>query len=213
VVRFSLEQSSFSAPSLENPDEPQKIKNPLEEVAPSSRPITFSKTGKTWKSDESEGFRAAVLARQLTPVLDDLLIENAVYPRPLWFASNRRLKIGDELDVAGESLPMIVAGKAKGSCHLKLESIEPVNGHPCGVFSVTGDISRTGFPDFEGNLTDEDISIQSGKLWLSLLYPVILRAELDTIQTSKSGGQGNLSGHGQGAVKVSITRDWKPVAP
>lgn len=212
-VRFTLEQSSFSIPSAEGPDgERQKISNPLEQVAPSTRPVTFTKSGDTWKSDDRGSFHAAVLSKQLTPVLDELLIDNALAPHALWFAK-RRLKIGDEFDVAGPSLPMLVAGNAKGSFHLKLEAIDAVGGHPCGVFSITGDYSRKEFPDFEGNLTDEDVSIQSGKLWLSLLHPVILKEELDTIQTFKSGGQGNLSGRGQGTIKVSVTREWKALDP
>lgn len=212
-VRFTLEQSSFSVPSADDPDgEQKKISNPLEQVAPSTRPVTFTKSGNAWKTSDSDGFHAAVLSKQLTPVLDELLVENALAPHPLWFAK-RRIKIGDELDVAAASLPMLVAGKAKGSLHLKLESIEGVGGHPCGVFSVTGDYSRKEFPDFEGNLTDEDVSIQSGKLWLSLLHPVILKEELDTIQTFKSGGQGNLSGRGQGTIKVSVKREWKALTP
>lgn len=210
-IRFTLEQSSFSVPSADNPDgERQKTANPLEQVAPSTRPITFTKSGKVWKCDERDGFRAAVLSRQLTPVLDELLIENALAPHPLWF-SKRRIRIGDELDVGGDTISMLVAGEAKGSLHLKLEAIEPVNGHPCGVFAVSGDYSRKQFPDFEGDLTDEDVTIESGKLWLSLLHPVVLKEELDTIQTFKSGGHGGLAGRGQGSVKVTVTRDWKPV--
>jgi hypothetical protein len=84
-----------------------------------------------------------------------------------------------------------------------------VKGHPCGVFSVTGDFSRKQFPDFDGNFTDEDVTIQSGKIWLSLIYPIILKEELDTIQSFKSGGQGGLVGRGQGTVKVSVEREWK----
>lgn len=212
-VRFTLEQSNFTVPSAEDPDgEPRKITDPLENVAPSTRPITFRKTGKTWISDERDGFRAAVLSKQLTPVLDELLIDSALAPRPQWFAKHR-LKIGDELDVTGDSLPMLLAGDAKGSFHLKLEALEPVDGHPCGVFSITGNFSRKQFPDFEGNLTDEEVSIQSGKLWLSLLHPVILKEELDTIQSFKSGGQGGLAGRGQGTIKLFIKRDWKPLPP
>jgi len=212
-VRYTLEQSSFSVPTPDKPDATkQAIADPLEQVAPSTRPVTFRKTGKVWKSDDRDGFRAAVLSKELTPVFDELLIESALAPRTLWFAK-RRMRVGDQLVVTGDSLPMLLAGRAKGSFALKLESFEPVEGHPCGVFSVTGDFSRKQFPDFEGDLTDEDVTIQSGKIWLSLVYPVILREELDTVQTFKSGGQGGLVGRGQGTVKLSVKRDWKALAP
>ena len=210
-VRYTLEQSSFSIPTPENPEGATKAAgDTLGQVASPAKPVTYRKSGKTWRSEDRDGFRAAVLSKQLTPVFDLLLIENALAPRTLWFAK-RRLKIGDQVIVSGDSLPMLLAGDAKGSITAKLESFEPVEGHPCGVFSVTGDFSRKNFPDFEGNVTDEDITIQSGKIWLSLVYPVILKEELDTIQTFKSGGQGGLVARGQGTVKVSVTRAWKRI--
>lgn len=212
-VRYTLEQSSFSLPTPDNPEAAKKTSGgALEQVAPAARPITFSHTGKAWRSDDSDGFRAAVLSKQLSPVFDQLLVENALAARPLWFAK-RRFQIGDQLVVTAETLPMLLAGTAKGSFALKLESFEPVAGHPCGVFSVTGDFSRKQFPDFEGNVIDEEVTIQSGKLWLSLVYPVILKEELDTIQSYKSGGRGGLVARGQGAVKISATRAWKRLDP
>jgi hypothetical protein len=212
-VRYTLEQSSFTIPTPDKPDAaPQAVTDPLEQVAPSNKPVTFTRNGKAWRSDDRDGFRAAVLSKQLTPVFDELLIENALAPRSLWFGKHR-FRIGEQLSVTGDMLPMLLAGHAKGSFTLKLESLEPVDGHPCGVFSVTGDFSRKQFPDFEGNLTDEDVTVQSGKLWLSLIHPVILREELETIQTFKSGGQGGAVSRGQGAIKVSVKRDWKPLPP
>jgi hypothetical protein len=211
-VRHTLEQSSFSVPSPDADDGAmQNITDPLEQLAPSAKPVTFRKSGATWKSDEKDGFRAAALSRQLTPFLDELLIENAIAPRPRWFAG-RRIKPGDKIPVTGDSLPMILAGNAKGSLTLTLESFEAVDGHPCGVFTITGDYSRKQFPDFDGNLTDEDVTIQSGKIWLSLIHPVVLREEFATIQTFKSGGHGGASVRGQGTIKVSVKRSWKPLA-
>lgn len=212
-VRYTRQQSDFTIPVADGSDgETKKIANPLEQVAPVIKPVTFIKSGKKWETAESDGFQAAVLSKVLTPVLDGLLVESALAPRPLWFAKHR-FKIGDELDVTGDLLPMLLAGQGKGSFHLKLEAIEAVGGHPCGVFSVTGDFSRKQFPDFEGNLTDEEVSIQSGKLWLSLLYPIVLKEEYDSIQTFKSGGNGGLAGRGQGSIKHSVKRDWKSLDP
>jgi hypothetical protein len=208
-VRHTLEQSSFSIPSVDEKDGVAKlIEDPLKQVAPSNKPLEFHLTGKTWKADDSEGFRAAVLSKQLSPVFEDVLQENALSPRPMWF-SKRRLKSGDEITVTGESLPMLLAGDAKGTLKLKLESFEAVEGHPCGVFSIKGDYSRKQFPDFEGVFTDEDVTIQSGKIWLSLIHPLVLRQELATIQTFKTGGQGGLVARGQGTVKVFLLCSWK----
>jgi hypothetical protein len=212
-VRYTLELSSFALPAPAKPDGAKKTPDAQPpQVAPPVQPVIFRKSDKTWEAADSHSFRAAMLSQQLSPVFEQLLVENALATRPLWFAK-RRFKIGDQLDVASDALPMLLTGNATGSFTLKLESFEPVEGHPCGVFSVTGDYSRKQFPDFEGNLTDQDVTIPSGKIWFSLLYPMILKEELATIQTSKSGTQGGSLKRGQGSVGISVTRAWKRLDP
>lgn len=209
-IRYTMELSTFTEPLAKGADDSDKPV--VRQLAPPSKPQTFKKTGSTWKADESEGFRAAALSSQLSPVIDQLLVENALAPRPLWFAK-KRFKIGDKLIVSEKTLPMLLAGNAKGSLTLTLESFDSVKGHPCGVFTVTGDYSRKRVPDFEGNLTDEDVAIESGKLWLSLVYPLVLREESDTIKSSRTGGHGNPGARSQGTAKVSVIREWKATAP
>lgn len=205
-VRYTLEQSTFAEPVMEGAD---KSKQPaVKELARPSKPQVFRESGGTWKADDSGNFQAAFLSKQLSPVFDSLLTENTLAPRTLWFGKHR-FKIGDKLKVSAESLPMLLTGNVKGSLELTFESVEPVKGHPCGVFAVTGNYSRKQRIDFQGESNDEDVSIQSGKLWLSLIYPLILREEIDTIQSTKSGGGGGLSARGQGSVKVSVIREWK----
>lgn len=211
-VSYALKEIAFQIPSTDPKKEPQKVADPFTQTPPSTKPVTFVKSGKAWKISERADFHSAVLAAQVAPVLDELLIESALAPRALWFAKHR-IKIGHEFDVTGDALSMLLSGNAKGSLHLKFESIDAVHGQPCGVFSVTGEYTRKDFPDFSGNLTDEEVSIQSGKLWLSLIHPVILKEELDTIQTFKSGGNGGLAGRAQGNIKLTVTREWKPKAP
>lgn len=209
-VRYTLEQSTFAEPVIEGAD---KSKQPVvKQLAPPSRPRVFGKSGTTWKADDTEGFRAAALSKQLGPVFDSLLVENALAPRTLWFGKHR-FKIGDTLAVSGESLPMLVTGNAKGSLDLTFQAVEAVKGHPCAVFAVKGEFSRKQFTDFEGDFSDEEVNIQSGKLWVSLIYPIILREETDTIQSTKSGGGGGLAARSQGSVKVSVIREWKTTGP
>jgi hypothetical protein len=209
-IRHTLEQAGFQIPSPDDPDsEGKTLADPLSAFTPANSTVTLLKDGNNWKGAPDGGFRAATIARELTPVMDPLLVENALAPRSLWFSPKKRFKTGDTLTVAGSSLPMLVPGKAVGSLDLKLESIGAVDGHPCGVFAVIGHYQRTAFPDFEGAFTDEDVTIQSGKLWLSLIHPIILREELDTIQTLKSGSRGAQNVRSQGTIKVSIKREWK----
>ncbi len=204
-VRYNLLESTFAEPVSETDGEKEPV---VRSLAPASKPMVFQKTGTTWKADNKEGFRAVTLSKVLSPVFEDLLVENALAPHSLWFGK-KRFKIGDQLTVPENSLPMLVTGNAKGSLTLKLESIEAVKGHPCGVFAVTGNYSRKQSPDFEGDLTDEDVSVQSGKLWLSLIHPIILKEELETSQSTRTGGQGNAATRGEGSNKVSVVREWK----
>jgi hypothetical protein len=209
-VRHTLEQSGFSIPSPDDPEGTKKTLNdPLSSITPANRTQIFRRSGRTWAADPSGGFRSATLAKDLAPVLDQLLIENALAPRPLWFSAKKRFKPGDELIITSETLPMLVGGNISGTLKLKLESFDAVHGHPCAVFAVSGDYRRKDAPDFEGVFTDEDVTIQSGKLWLSIIHPIILKEELDTIQTVSSGSLGGQKTKGQGSIKVSVERRWK----
>jgi len=211
-VRHTIEETGFSTPSAEDSENAKQIlTDPFKAISSGSKSNTFLKQGDTWRADPPNDFRSASLIRDLAPSFDALLAENALAPRPLWFSDKKRFKPGDQLTVAGVSLPMLVTGDASGSLTLTLGSFESVDGHPCAVFSVTGDYSRKQFPDFEGVFTDEEVTIESGKLWLSLIHPLILREELQTVQTIKSGSSGAQTTRGQGSIQVSVKRTWKPL--
>jgi hypothetical protein len=205
-VSYTLLESIFTEPVIEGADDSKKPV--VRQLEPPSAPFEFLKSGSTWKSAVPTDFRIASRAQTIGPYFEQLLVENTLAPRPLWFGK-KRYKIGDELTVSQEFLPMLVTGNAKGQMKLKLESFDAVSGHPCGVFSVAGDFSRKQFPHFDGSVTNEEVTVESGKLWLSLLYPLILREETDVILTSSSGGQGGLSSSGRSSAKVSVTREWK----
>jgi len=207
TVRYSMKKSGFSAPAQESQDGNKEAAQPFGGDSGTNSGLTFVQRDGVWGLQHGGDFRLMALSQQLSPVFNDLLVDNALMPRPLWF-SKQRLKIGDELEVSGPLIPMLVAGEASGSLKLRLEAIEPVQGHPCGRFSVAGRFSRRGFPDFDGSLTDQEVTIESGSLWLSLVHPVILRQQLKTIQTFKPTGDGGPVGRGQGAIESSVELEW-----
>jgi hypothetical protein len=210
-VLHVIESTGFTKPGSDDADEAAtKTQDPLERVAAKRESQVFRKSGSSWACDSKDTFRAATISRQIGPVFDELLFENALAPRPVWF-SKRRFKPGDMLTLTGDSLQMLVAGRAAGTLELELDGFEGVDGHPCGVFHIKGSFSRKGFPDFDGTLTDEEVTIQSGKLWLSLLHPVVLREDLETVQSLTSGEKGGLVTRWQGAVGLDIRRTWKPL--
>lgn len=207
-VRYTLEQSSFSKPSLNKEEAEKIVADPIRQVIEGRKPMVFRLKNEVWQADDSGSLHAAGISKQLSPVFDELLQENSLAPRPMWF-SKKRVKPGDEFTLTDESLGMLVAGNPKGKVKIRLDSFDAFKGHPCGVFSITGNYNRKKFLDFEGVPTDEDVTIQTGKLWLSLVYPVVIKEELDSIQTFTTGGQGGLSIRGQGAVMLTVERAWK----
>ncbi len=222
-VTFTFIDFKFIKPEDKNKaPEPAKVINPKKPVAldPAETPApapppqehVFIKSGSTWRPDDTTDFATAALAQQLSPVFQQILIDNALASRTEWFGKHR-IKLGETLTLSGAALAMLIPGDATGKLTLKLDSIAAVSGHPCGVFSYSGSYKRKQFPDLQGNLTDQEITIQSGKIWLSLLHPLVLRMEADTIQTTKSGGHGGLATHGQGASKVSNIIEWKSSNP
>jgi hypothetical protein len=214
VLRYMPHEFSFFVPTTEKAEiKENRVPNPLLASPISIQSLTFNRTASGWQGQSTGEFRGMVVVRQLGPVLQDLLVDHALAPHAMWFSSKRRLKIGDQLDLTDQAVGVVLAGQAKGSLHLTFESVESIDGHPCGVFAVKGSYTRNGFPDFDGKLLDEEVSIESGKLWLSLIHPIVLKQELEMIQTYNPGGQGGPSGRYQGTVGMTVTREWKAAAP
>ncbi len=209
-LTYTQVESKFEK-SLTKEEIKSKESNPIP-VTPPREANKFVKSGNTWKPADSTNFSTVALAQKLSPVFDQLLVNNGLASPTQWFGK-RRLKIGDSLSLTGNTLAMILPGDATGTLKLTLESVSAVDGHPCGVFAISGNYDRNHFPDFQGNFTDEKTTIQSGKIWFSLIYPLILRMEFDTIQTQRVDGNGGLSTRGQGSVKVSLIRQWKKTGP
>lgn len=202
-VSYQLVESTFAKPLTEGQKPDQQEKHQV--TAPFTAAVR--KEGAVWKP-LSNDFNTANLVQSISPVFDQVLVDNALAPHPMWFGK-KRFKIGDTVTVSGKSLPMIVTGNASGNMELKLESFSAVAGHPCAVFSVRGNFSRKGFPSFDGSLTDEERSIETGKLWLSLLYPIVLKEQENSIRSIKGGGGGH-SVQLNGTSKFTVTREWKP---
>jgi hypothetical protein len=205
-ISYELVESVFAKPLGQGQDAEKQEKQQL--IAPFTAAV--KKVGSKW-TPVSNDFHTANLVQSLSPVFDQLLVDNALAPHPMWFGA-KRFKIGDTVSVSGKSLPMIVTGNATGNLDLKLESFGAVAGHPCAVFSVSGSFTREGFPSFDGSLTDEERTIETGKLWLSLLYPIVLKEQENSIQTIKSGQGGGHAVHVSGSSKFTVTREWKPLA-
>lgn len=207
-IRYELEKSYFATPTgAKFGKTEQESTHPLDLITADQSPKIFRRINDSWKADVSSGFRAALVSRQLAPFFEVLLTDAGLSPRKLWF-SDSYLPLGHEIHVSSQTMPMLFSGNSSGALRLKLEELDAVSGHPCGRFSVTGTFTRKRFPDFDGNFTDEDITIQSGQLWLSLIYPLVLREEFQGIASFRTGGEGTPQSRGEGTLTHSLIRQW-----
>jgi hypothetical protein len=215
VVNFEREGSEVRARQLESTLTPlvgdaqnsDKPPTPLKSEGP-GKPITFRRSGQAWRCVATSDFAAMNRWKPVEKNFDVLLAEHGLEPRAMWFGKHR-FKMGETLKVTGGSLPMLVPGRGAGSLALKLESLETIHGHPCAVFSVSGEISCRQHPELSGDVEDQDVTISSGKIWISLLHPVVMREDYDAIITSRSVSRDGQAARFQGALKRSVTREWK----
>ena len=216
TVLYTIKDTSFSipTPATEEGGEPgsSAVENPFRHAPPPKKTMTFVQQGGAWKGKGGGDFKLMAMSQQLSPVFGDLIMDNALLPRSLWFSTSR-IKIGDEIEVSQAVMPMIITGKTKGSMKIKFEEIEEIEGHPCGRFSVKGEYKRTGFPNLEGHLIDQEVTVESGDIWLSLIYPIILKEKLKTIQTFSPSDGGSVVGRAQGTVDTLLVRQWENLEP
>jgi hypothetical protein len=198
----------------EDADEEQAPLAPTAESGLENRSIRFILTEQGWKAARREGgpdFRAMVWGDSLLSSVPQLMVESGAHPRVQWFSSSRYWHQGERVVLTGNAIKMIHPYDVSGRVVLVFEGEEAVDGHPCGVFSVDGDLSMQGKIELDGSRCDSEISIKSGKIWASLLYPIILREEYDTVQTMTRWPSGTVKGPStklQGRIEETKTRGW-----
>lgn len=172
--------------------------------------IEFQLTNQGWRQPKSKGaadFTKMLWAKKLEPQLPVLMAHDGVMPRTQWFSSSRRWSGGDKFEITGEALSMLFPGKYEGKVTLTYEVSEALDGHPCGRFAVSGDISGE-TTSIDGVVSEQEVSIRSGKVWCSLLHPLVLREEFDTVRTTVSGADGAKT-RIQGGLEMVTSRQWK----
>jgi hypothetical protein len=111
--------------------------------------------------------------------------------------------------LTGGAIKLLEPYEVSGRVVLVFDGEEPVGGHPCGVFTLDGAYAVKDRTGFHGRREDAEITIGKGKVWASLVYPVLLREEYETVQTITCD-QGGTESESQGAMVVTRSRLWKP---
>jgi hypothetical protein len=154
-------------------------------------------------------FNRKVLEQNLLPNVSGLLVQHGIMPRKQWFSSSRRWIGGDKLVLEGDSLALLFENGATGKVTLTYEVSEALDGHPCGRFAVQGDVSLTNETMFDGTTQSGEMTIQSGKVWCSLLHPLVLREEYQTVRTVTEGQGNGPKTKIQGGIDELRVRQWK----
>ncbi|MFD0892203.1 hypothetical protein KBB96_12300 [Luteolibacter ambystomatis] len=170
---------------------------------------TFKLTNGKWKTEgRSADFKRMVWLEQVEPVIGSMASHSGALPSGFWFGKPR-FKEGSAISLTGDGLKLLFRDAQSGKLDLVFEGVEGIGGHPCGRFSVRGMCTQRNLLREDGKKTSCDYMIDSGKVWLSLLHPVVLRKEMDAAITM-SGDDGGTSVRMQGAVKLISTVEWKP---
>jgi hypothetical protein len=175
--------------------------------------VEFVKGATGWKIPATKGpveFNNMLVEQNLLPSLPEILIGQRVMPRTQWFSSTRRWIGGDKFVIEGETMALLFPGKSSGKVTLTYQAAEALEGHPCGRFSVQGDVSLKGDVSLGGESSDSEITIRSGKIWCSLIYPLVLREEYETVQTLVQGKGRGPKFRVQGSIHQLVSRQWDP---
>ncbi len=173
--------------------------------------LTLHHTSRGWRMPKSAGpadFQQIAWGRNTESSLPGLFEEEGLLPRTLWFPAARSWKEGDVLELSGASLGMLFP-KASGKLSLVFEGEEAVEGHPCGRFSVKGGVSFDEKSPKDGMLYRVEMTISEGRVWCSLLHPVVIKEELDTVQSVRISASGGIEDRFQGKAQVLCVRTWK----
>ncbi|MFD2257329.1 hypothetical protein ACFSSA_11640 [Luteolibacter algae] len=171
--------------------------------------VSFNYTGGSWTTRKTTDFAKAMANQRHEKELDVRLSEDGLMSRARWFGQ-KRIKMGSKVQLSVDLLDLVFPRGTEGSATMTLVGIEGVHGHPCGIFEITGNLDFIEPATQESLEADGKTSLESGsKVWLSLLYPVVLRKDLHTVTTLKFGEVKNGGGIISGKMKLTTLLDWQ----
>lgn len=190
---------------IEPPPDPDEIVGDLVGKA-----VQFNYSGGKWQTKPSGEFKTMAWGKGLEEDVAEILVRNGLRPKKQWFGESR-IPIGYETKVSGSGINMFYDGVAGGHLDMVFKEVAGVHGHPCAVFEVSGSLKLEETTDGEGRKMTGEETVESGRIWVSLLYPVVLRIDLDLIVSHEIREKGKLIQKFQGNASKHIHIDWKPV--
>ncbi|MDP4996852.1 MAG: hypothetical protein NWQ16_11590 [Akkermansiaceae bacterium] len=173
--------------------------------------VQFNYDGKAWKLQPSKEFLTMAWGKELEDQVTSQLQANGLLSRSRWFGKER-MSPGSETKLSDKSMDLVFDDGEQGKLEMVFKGMEGVHGHPCGVFEVKGSLTYEK-TDSEGNILKSEETVEGGKIWCSLLYPAVLRMDLDLVISHETRAKGKLIGQQQGDVSIKLHRQWTPVKP
>jgi hypothetical protein len=187
------------------PDTRDRILDPLV-----GKVVQFKYVGKAWKAESTREFKTMAWGKGLEENVTQNLVENSMLPRPRWFGTDP-IKPGEVTKLSGKSLNLIMDGIGQGEVELTLKGMEGVHGHPCAVFEVTGSYVADETENAAGQTVESELTIEKGRVWCSLLFPIVLRSDMDLIVSSVTREGSKVVSRMQGPVNRYVHHEWKAV--
>lgn len=173
--------------------------------------VEFRLAGKTWKTLPNNDFKTLAWGKDLESQVESTLASTGLRPRASLFG-NKPLPIGHTINLKDGNIDRVFAGVSKGKLDMVFRAVEGVYAHPCAVFDVKGSIEIPSEKEVMNRTRVGEETIESGQIWFSLLYPVVLREEYKKIVSYQVREDGKLVERFQGRAETYVHKDWKVVA-
>jgi hypothetical protein len=227
LQRLTPERYSLNIPALAAPEPPKKGKTlpppPVmaagEQLAGSS--VTLLRDQGAWRVAKPTGsvdFKSLNWGTNLTPHFDALLRRSNLTTSPRWLGDP--LVAGKQITLSGGDAAILLGSPAAGELVLRFEGEQSLGGHPCAVFSITGRYQTEPALHWHGGYESEEMVVESGHVYLSALYPLVLGVDLDGIVSLSTwttpGGKGKpattLQGRTHRKVRAipEFPQGWSP---
>lgn len=200
-LRLEVERQRSWQAHAEKTEDGEAI--PGEKGPDEGKALGFRYDGGRWRAEATNDFAMMAWGREREGEMDLLVVEEGVRPRHRWLGE-RRMGAGDKLVLTGDVLKLVFSDAVNGRLELEFVKAEGVKGHPCGVFSLRGEVSLKS--DSGG---EREVTVTEGKVWMSLLHPVVLKTEMETIQSTRMRLPDGSEGLYRGAVEESVVREWR----
>lgn len=209
LQRVTPDHYTLTVPGIAAPEPVKKgeVAAPLpvmiagEHLAASS--VTLLRSQGLWSVAKPAGpldFKALNWGDNLSPNFNALLRRSNLTTSPRWLGEP--LVAAKQITLSGGDTAILLGCTSTGELVLRYVGEKTLRGHPCAAFSITGRYQTEPTLHWHGQYESEEMNIESGEVYLSLLYPIVIGLDINGILSlstwAAAGGKGKPSSTLQG---------------